>query len=291
MTTSFLDFNRDPAEDITNTAQHYHNFSNAALRIRCYWTLPVLRDSALLASSFAAIRKADEILRKYTLSLDVKPPLGTVTAAFRSNVQKKLYSKLPAQVQPLFTTDWSPVKWIGDAVIDTAIDLANDPQVAAAGMLKFDGAIPVPAEGSPPIDPLRALHQLIEPVTEENRLIVVFVPFNGPPNGYTVLFPDWLPWVLVDPRAFDDTPVMLHEIGHACRLAHQQNEIPAQPTQEASAVYRNLMSYLNQHDRLWGWQADTIYDSYWCTGPRPSNWWVRDVRMPAGHPFLWENDN
>ncbi len=51
--------------------------------------------------------------------------------------------------------------------------------------------------------------------------------------------------------------------------------------------YRNLMSYLNQHDRLWGWQVDTIYDSYWCNGPRPKNWWDHGSPLTA-HAFLWE---
>ena len=55
--------------------------------------------------------------------------------------------------------------------------------------------------------------------------------------------------------------------------------------------YRNLMSYLNEHDWLWGWQVDTIYDSYWCTGQRPQNWWDRrNAVLPPNHPFLWDND-
>jgi hypothetical protein len=292
MTTSFLDFNRNAEEDITNTPGHYHNFNGASLRIRCYWTKPVLRDSGLLASSFNTIRTADEILRKYTLKLDLLPPLANVTAATRTAIQEKAYARVPKAVRPLVDLRpvvVQPLHWVIDAAINSAIDENADKSVAAAGMLNFDQTIPVSEGVRPPVEAFQGLRQLIEPVTQENRLIVVFVPLSGGANGYTVLFGSWLPWVLVDPRVYDDKTVLLHEIGHACRLAHQQNDLPAMDSEAESAKYRNLMSYLHQHDRLWGWQVDTIYDSYWCTGPRPNNWWERDTRLPAGHPFMWEN--
>jgi len=123
---------------------------------------------------------------------------------------------------------------------------------------------------------------------EENRLIVVFTPLDGGPSGFTSLFGDWLPWVLVDPKHYSYDTYLLHEIGHACRLHHQQFGVPAQPTYEASTHYRNVMSYDDPADRFWGWQVDAVYDSYWCTGSRPRNWWeaLRKIQVEDS-PYLW----
>jgi hypothetical protein len=166
---------------------------------------------------------------------------------------------------------------IAEAFVDQAVD---DASATLQGLIKFDRAISVPSQATPPIEQFKQLRKLIEPVMEENRLIVVFVPIVGGANGYTARFPDWLPWVLVDPRDPSDDTALLHEMGHACRLAHQQMNTPA-------ADVHNVMSYGYGLDQLWGWQVDTIYDSYWCQGRRPKDWWVNQI-LPAGHPFLWD---
>ena len=52
MSTPIIEFTQDPNEDITNTPQHYHNFAGAAVRVRFYWTTPILSNPGLLAHSF-----------------------------------------------------------------------------------------------------------------------------------------------------------------------------------------------------------------------------------------------
>jgi hypothetical protein len=120
----------------------------------------------------------------------------------------------------------------------------------------------VPNETLPAIDDFKVLRASLEPVVGENRQIVVFVPIAGA-EGCVVRFADWLPWVVVDPRNLSDASTLAHEIGHACRLAHQQTDTPA--TDEPKKLL-NLMSYTPGRSLLWGWQVDTIYDSYWCNG-------------------------
>jgi hypothetical protein len=294
MSTSPLNFSQDPDEDIANAPQYYHNFPGAAVRIRAYWTTPILRNPDLLAHSLKLIRAADTILRKYTLKLDCLPALTGAPAALRSAVRAKIYSAVPlaarsvmdraARLAPL---PFQAARWVATTAIDQMADDAADTAAEAAGLLGFDQTITIPYGESPSVDALEPVRKLIDPVAEENRLVAVFTPLGGAADGYTATFAGRLPWVLVDPRDFSDTTTLMHEIGHACRLAHQQNNLPAMEAKE-SARYNNLMSYENTHDRLWGWQVDTIYDSYWCTGPPPKNWWVRDARLPGGHPFLWD---
>jgi hypothetical protein len=92
--------------------------------------------------------------------------------------------------------------------------------------------------------------------------------------------------VIADPRPIQDRPdtLVLHEMGHACRLAHQQSNGVA--TGAVNIMYPLDSTGLKQ---LWGWQVDTIYDSYWCDGRRPTNWWDRsNALLPIDHPFLWD---
>jgi hypothetical protein len=278
MPTPFLHFTKDPNEDITNAPQYYHDFVGAAVRIRAYWTTPIWQNALLWSQSHRLIRRAASILKKYTLSLDVKPPGATSVghAAIRAKVEAKLKSVVgPAVIGTLARVPL--VTSIAEAFVDQAVD---DATATLQGLIKFDRAISVPSQATPPIEQFKQLRRLIEPVMEENRLIVVFVPIVGGANGYTARFPDWLPWVLVDPRDPSDDTALLHEMGHACRLAHQQMNTPA-------ADVHNVMSYGYGLDQLWGWQVDTIYDSYWCQGRRPKDWWVNQI-LPAGNPFLWD---
>ena len=78
--TSFLDFNKDPANDIDNKPQQYHNFGGKGVRVQVYWAADIWRDVSLWNNSWALLKGADEILRKYTLSLDMLP-LQTEPAA------------------------------------------------------------------------------------------------------------------------------------------------------------------------------------------------------------------
>jgi hypothetical protein len=161
------------------------------------------------------------------------------------------------------------------------------------GQVPFNEVLTIPYEGGlPSIEQFKPLRQQIEPIAHENRLIVAFASMSGGPDGFVALYPDWLPWVLVDPRNFGDQMTLIHEIGHACRLAHQQENVPAQKTQADSMHYRNIMSYYAWRNQLWGWQVEAIYNSYWCEGRRPKNWWDRtwQATLPPDHPFLWKED-
>lgn len=65
-------------------------------------------------------------------------------------------------------------------------------------------------------------------------------------------------------------------MGHASRLAHQKPD--------------NVMADYGSDNRghMWNWQADTIYGSYWCNGPKfRGNWGAPIVRVPDS-PFLWD---
>lgn len=141
------------------------------------------------------------------------------------------------------------------------------------------------------------LYTLLKPhLDEDNRLLVVFIPLNGA-AGTTVLEADWLPWVLVDPTTIGTNPnVLMHEIGHACRLGHQQEDRPVSRTrQEAEAaklIYRNVMMYGGGLcDQLHNWQVEAIHSSYWCNGSRPKNWYNASHKScsSAGNcAFIWD---
>jgi hypothetical protein len=278
MPTPFLHFTQDPKEDITNAPQYYHDFAGAAVRIKAHWTTPIWQNAHLWGQSHRLIRTAASILKKYTLSLDAKPQGATPAA--HAAIHAKIGTKLKATVGPGVIGALAHVPMvtsIAEAFVDQAVD---DVSATVQGLINFNQSITVPSQGRPSIDQFKALRKLIEPVTEPNRMIVVFVPISGGANGYAARFPDWLPWVLVDPRDMSDHTVLLHEMGHACRLAHQQANTPA-------ASVRNVMAYGYGLNQLWGWQVDTIYDSYWCQGRRPKDWWVDQV-LPVDHPFLWD---
>jgi hypothetical protein len=114
---------------------------------------------------------------------------------------------------------------------------------------------------------------------DENRLIVIFTHIGGSRGSYgrCVTAPDWLPFVVVDPRSADFS-VLAHEIGHACRCAHVKGSI-----MEACSVYADYRNFHNIHT----WE---LYKSYWCTGPRPTNWWDRsnDIRSPYSWAPFYE---
>jgi hypothetical protein len=136
-------------------------------------------------------------------------------------------------------------------------------------------------------------------INEENRLVVVFVPLTGT-LGYCVLEPEWLPWVLVDPSTpgAHSPNLLLHEIGHACRLGHQQRDMPVRRTQQEveadRLVYRNVLREdRSPQDQLWNWQVDAFHDSYWCNGRRPMNWYMRQQALKFSDSngnvsYLWE---
>jgi hypothetical protein len=151
------------------------------------------------------------------------------------------------------------------------------------GLINFNGSVDVPYEDQAPFPPFLEVRKFIDPVAQPNRLIVVFVPINGPADGYTALFGQWLPWIVVDPRTFNSASGLIHEIGHACRLGHQQENSTGDPT--------NIMYPLcTNQTQFWSWQVDTIYDSYWCSGYKsPTNYYNRIIRKPD-YPFLWDED-
>ena len=63
-------------------------------------------------------------------------------------------------------------------LVDQATDDAADAAAAAVGLLNFNQTIAV-SESRVPVDNLMPLRNLVEPVNEENRLIVVFVSMVG----------------------------------------------------------------------------------------------------------------
>jgi hypothetical protein len=157
--------------------------------------------------------------------------------------------------------------------------------------LNFDQVLVVP-EGKlgSNKDSYAALYKLMAP-TEQDRLAVAFTPLSGSGAGKCILEVDWLPWVVVDPSRYTNqkASALLHEIGHACRLGHQQMNIPAQDSQEESDRYRNVMGYKDWGDQLWNWQVDAIYNSAWCAGGPPKNWWTMDPNclQSPDCAFLW----
>ncbi len=275
MSTSYLNFTKDPERDITTASSDYHNFNGNTVRIKVYWTTEIWQDFKLWSQSLHLIRFADALLRKYTLGLDVRPwgaPIA-VHAAMRAKMADQFARAVGPKVNRALPES---VRSVAGMILDQTID---DVATTVQGLIKFKGSISIPYQGQPAIGPIEELRKLIEPVTEQDRLIVVFVPLAGAADGYTVLFQPWLPWVLVDPRDFGSGSMLMHEIGHACRLKHEQEDMKL-------AEVTNLMYPLtHEQNQLWGWQVDTIFDSYWCSGRPPKDWWIRDPLHPS--VFLW----
>jgi hypothetical protein len=237
----------DPTEDITTRPSLYWPRGGKAVRIRPFWSTWWFRkdNKAVLIQSLRLIANANAVLKKYTLALD--------------------HAELPAEAL-------------------LSVDYGGTPKGHPA-VLGYPFKIPLPTSGRllPSMKGyLKEIYDLAKPAArDDDRLIVVFMPLSGP-SGYCVHEQEWLPWVVVDPSQ-DMEPhsnLLLHEIGHACNLGHQQMDIPAYKTQqeaeEAKKIYRNVMGYGKFQDQLWNWQVDSIYNSYWCAGPRPRNWWVFD---------------
>ena len=310
MPTSFIHFTKEPSEDITNAPQYYHNFNGAPVRVRAYWTAPVVADRGRWMESKRLLRAAAALLHKYTLRLDVLPAPAppAVHAALRAKAIKsatpadrkaaKAVQRIDQRLGEFNRSSLGTLtQLIGvpavpslQGVLAQAFDDKIDDDVAAKeGMISYPYKIDIPHERDPSIETLRDVRKLIDPVSDEKRLVVVFAPLEPPGVGYTALAHEWLPWVLVDPSPQAGDSTLLHEIGHACRLAHQQFNAPADPQRDYSkpSPYRNVMTYGEICDQLWGWQVDTIYDSYWCTGPRPTKWWERKVQVMDA-PFLWD---
>lgn len=177
----------DPNEDITTRPALYRNFGGKAVRIRPVWSSRLLgsTNNPKLRHSFQQIRNAEATLRRYTLGLDCQP-------------SPEVFS-------------W-PLRTLGSRLF-----------------VNFDRALSSPAGDSVSLSGLRpdyeAIYRQVKAnQVEEDRLVVVFLELRGA-RGRVILEPDWLPWVVVDPvpdvGAQDNT--LLHEIGHACRLGHQQN--------------------------------------------------------------------
>ena len=98
--------------------------------------------------------------------------------------------------------------------------------------------------------------------------------YLSPPGGLCVLSPKWLPWVLVDPRYTQlGDQTLMHEIGHACRLAHTEHGV--------------MNVYGERSDALSYMESWEIYRSYWCTGPRPKAWYQHRPDKYTPQHYLW----
>jgi hypothetical protein len=251
----------------------YHNFKGAALRIKVYWTSGCLQQKDSWNNSLILIRRTGELLRKYTLSLDVSPPGApdTVHTAARKNLANSVVGPAITRIGQLIPASARSVAGdIAGKIVNQVIDVA---WAKEQGLIQYSGSINLPYQGSPSIAELQTLRKLIEPVTEENRLVVVFVPTEGVGGGWTSRYAQWLPWVILDPKHLFSDSLLLHEIGHACRLAHQQAGMMAESS--------------GNEDELFDWQVDTIFDSYWCAGPKPKDWWENKIR-PQYNRYLWD---
>src|SRR5215208_3033828 len=203
--TDSLNFTQDPSRDITNFPEDYHDFKGAAVRITVYWTVDCLADGESLDNWLIMLRHADELLKKYTLSLDVIPR-GMPTPV---PAPKSMHAAAQDRIDRATKNLPMAIRSVGGAlarhVASAAINQVHTNHVhmelaKQRGRLEFGGSINVPPEGSPTVEELQRLRNLIDPVTEENRLIVVFVPFTHSSGGFSSRFSKWLPWVLVDPR-------------------------------------------------------------------------------------------
>jgi hypothetical protein len=111
----------------------------------------------------------------------------------------------------------------------------------------------------------------------ENRLIVVFTPLPEDYAGWTFCNAAWLPWVVVDPRPSSSPSTLMHEMGHACRLGHYDYSY-MQPSGSGATGFFNF-------------QVHEIYRSYWCTGPRPQDWWDQRNTNINSSAFNWPPHN
>jgi hypothetical protein len=287
MPTPFLRFTQDPFDDIINRPGDYHNFRGAAVRVRCYWTKDILSNFTFMTNSLVLIRAARSILQKYTLDLDVFPHGAPVTAhkAIRAGMLKNLSQavgpKIVQAARDLPETVRSVAAEIADEVADVTIDAVF---MERQGALDVSGPVYVSINGKLSTTNAEDLRKALEPVKEDNRLIVVFAPIEGYASGITVTDSRWFPWIVADPRKLTTPTMLLHEIGHACRLGHQQ--IDSSFGDATNVMYDVEVPGAS---RFWGWQVDTIYDSYWCTGRKPSNWWVK--MLQRHNPFLWDEPN
>jgi len=88
---------------------------------------------------------------------------------------------------------------------------------------------------SPPIDQFRRFGQLIDPtIKKEDRPHRGFCTLaGGATNGFTALYSDWLhgSWWTAN---FSDTMALMHEIGHACRLATSKSTASRAQTHSTS---------------------------------------------------------
>jgi hypothetical protein len=235
-------------------------YGGRGVRIRAYWTKPIWSIPAVYQESWEEISVADQLLRQETLSLDVEPAFielpPIVPEPYLSWPLERRVGRLPAP----------PKRPLHPAFLEfnETLDLSNDQNLTE--------------------DFFRPLRSLVDRAPPpENRLIVVFTPltstvkFNGglaESQGYTFLrSTTWLPWVFVDPRE-PDNYTLLHEIGHACRLAHRHGTIMAQ----GGAAPVLCDSFVH-----------AIYNSYWCAGPRPRNWYMSRSMSQIGSPFLWDD--
>jgi hypothetical protein len=238
------------------------HFGGRGVRIRAYWTKPIWSIPEVYRDSWKEIMFADQMLRGESLSLDVEPafmelpPILPAPAPYLRPLERRVERRPPPPKRPL------PSAFLD---FNETLDLSNDQNLTEDFFR-----------------PLRSLVDRAPP--KENRLIVVFTPltstvtFDGKlaeSQGYTFLrSTTWLPWVLVDPREVDNDS-LLHEIGHACRLAHRPNTIMGQGGAQAPILCDS--------------QVHEIYKSYWCAGPRPRNWYMSRPMSHIGGPFLWDD--
>lgn len=192
-------------------------YNGEAVRIKPYWTQPIVNDPVAYFQSWNAINRASQTLREHTLSLDY----GSLNA----------YNIILPFNDYLYT---------------------NRVRERAKNYEPYRNLIP----DSP---------------AEQNRLIVIFGHLGGIESGHCALVHNWLPFVIVDPTKWIGGPTLIHEIGHACRAGHVEGSV----MEQASDKFRN---FCNIH-------VQEIYNSYWCKGPRPLNWW----NVTSGC-FLWETE-
>jgi len=119
--------------------------------------------------------------------------------------------------------------------------------------------------GLPPTTSFSPLRQLIDPtIKKEDRLIVVFVPLAGGAANriygavQRLLHGSW--WIHVP---LGDTTSLMHEIGHACRLATSKSTASRAQTHKTAA--KNMMSDMRNETNS-GTGKWTPLQVVWCEG-------------------------